>query len=153
MTRRRSRPEQMERWAADFDSWDVCDQACGNLFDRTPFAYAKAVEWSGRAGGVRQARRLRPDGPPGGARQERPRRAGSRPSCPLSSGRPPTSATSSRRRSTGRCARSASATAGSNELAIQTAREISKFDSTAARWVAADALRELTGEKVQQRFK
>jgi 3-methyladenine DNA glycosylase AlkD len=40
--------EQMERWAADFDSWDVCDQCCGNLFDRTPFAYQKAREWSGR---------------------------------------------------------------------------------------------------------
>ena len=39
---------QMERWAADFDSWDLCDQCCGNLFDRTPFAAAKAAEWSGR---------------------------------------------------------------------------------------------------------
>ncbi|HZD58584.1 MAG TPA: DNA alkylation repair protein, partial [Anaerolineales bacterium] len=37
---------QMDRWAADFDSWDVCDQCCGNLFDRTPFAYQKALEWS-----------------------------------------------------------------------------------------------------------
>ncbi len=40
--------EQMDRWVKDFDSWDVCDQVCGNLFDRTPFAYEKAVEWSGR---------------------------------------------------------------------------------------------------------
>lgn len=39
---------QMEQWVADFDSWDVCDQVCGNLFDRTPFAYQKAVEWSSR---------------------------------------------------------------------------------------------------------
>ena len=39
---------QMERWAADFDSWEVCDQACSNLFGRTPYAYAKALEWSGR---------------------------------------------------------------------------------------------------------
>lgn len=38
----------MERWAADFDSWDVCDQCCGNLFDRTPFAYQKAREWGSR---------------------------------------------------------------------------------------------------------
>lgn len=42
--------ELMERWAADFDSWDVCDQCCGNLFDRTPFAYQKAREWSEREG-------------------------------------------------------------------------------------------------------
>ena len=40
--------EQMERWAADFDSWDVCDQVCSNLFDKTRFAYEKAHEWSGR---------------------------------------------------------------------------------------------------------
>jgi 3-methyladenine DNA glycosylase AlkD len=39
---------QMETWAADFDSWDLVDGACGNLFDRTPFAHAKAVEWAGR---------------------------------------------------------------------------------------------------------
>ena len=39
---------QMESWAADFDSWEVCDQACGNLFAHTPFAYAKAMEWSAR---------------------------------------------------------------------------------------------------------
>lgn len=39
---------QMERWVADFDSWEVCDQVCSNLFGRTPHAYAKAIEWSGR---------------------------------------------------------------------------------------------------------
>lgn len=40
--------EQMERWVADFDSWDVCDQVCGNLFDRTILAYDKAMDWSHR---------------------------------------------------------------------------------------------------------
>jgi 3-methyladenine DNA glycosylase AlkD len=40
--------QQMEAWAADFDSWDVVDGVCGSLFDRTPFAYEKAAEWSGR---------------------------------------------------------------------------------------------------------
>ena len=39
---------QMDSWARDFDSWDVCDQVCGNLFDRTAHAVAKAVSWSGR---------------------------------------------------------------------------------------------------------
>lgn len=37
---------QMEKWVHDFDSWGVCDQVCGNLFDRTKFAYRKALEWS-----------------------------------------------------------------------------------------------------------
>jgi 3-methyladenine DNA glycosylase AlkD len=40
--------EQMERWAGGFDSWDLCDTVCGSLFDRTPFAHDKAVAWSGR---------------------------------------------------------------------------------------------------------
>jgi 3-methyladenine DNA glycosylase AlkD len=40
--------EQMERWVADFNSWDICDDCCSNLFDKTPFAYQKAVEWSRR---------------------------------------------------------------------------------------------------------
>lgn len=35
----------MDRWVNDFDSWDVCDQVCGNLFDKTPFAYQKAMQW------------------------------------------------------------------------------------------------------------
>jgi len=39
-------PEQMDNWAADFYSWDVCDQVCGNLFDRTPYAIEKALEYS-----------------------------------------------------------------------------------------------------------
>jgi len=39
---------QMEDWVKDFDSWDVCDQCCSNLFDRTLFAHKKAVEWSRR---------------------------------------------------------------------------------------------------------
>jgi 3-methyladenine DNA glycosylase AlkD len=38
---------QMNRWARDFDSWDVCDQACQNLFRYTPFAWTIAAEWAG----------------------------------------------------------------------------------------------------------
>lgn len=37
--------ELMEAWVNDFDTWDLCDQVCGNLFDKTPYAYQKATEW------------------------------------------------------------------------------------------------------------
>ena len=37
-------PQLMDAWVNDFDSWDVYDQVCGNLFDKTPYAYQKAVE-------------------------------------------------------------------------------------------------------------
>jgi 3-methyladenine DNA glycosylase AlkD len=37
---------QMNRWVRDLDSWDVCDQACQNLFRYTPRAFEKAAEWA-----------------------------------------------------------------------------------------------------------
>jgi len=41
-------PDLLDHWAADFDNWEVCDQCCMNLFERTPFAWNEAPEWSGR---------------------------------------------------------------------------------------------------------
>ena len=40
--------KQMDDWVKDFDSWDVCDQVCMNLFEKTPFAWSKIGEWSRR---------------------------------------------------------------------------------------------------------
>lgn len=34
--------KQMDDWAKDFDSWDVCDQVCMNLFDKTSLAFKKS---------------------------------------------------------------------------------------------------------------
>jgi 3-methyladenine DNA glycosylase AlkD len=39
---------QLDRWVADLGSWDLCDQFCQNLVRHTPFAWTKALEWSGR---------------------------------------------------------------------------------------------------------
>lgn len=41
-------PRQMDAWAADFDNWATVDGACSYLFCRTPHAYDKAAEWAGR---------------------------------------------------------------------------------------------------------
>jgi 3-methyladenine DNA glycosylase AlkD len=38
--------EQMDTWVKDFDSWDVCDQVCMNLFDKTEFVDKKIAAWS-----------------------------------------------------------------------------------------------------------
>jgi 3-methyladenine DNA glycosylase AlkD len=38
--------KQMDAWVSDFDSWDVCDQVCSSLFDKTPFAFDKAHAWA-----------------------------------------------------------------------------------------------------------
>ncbi len=40
--------QQMDDWVREFDSWDLCDQCCGNLFNKTAFGFSKAVEWSER---------------------------------------------------------------------------------------------------------
>jgi 3-methyladenine DNA glycosylase AlkD len=39
---------QMERWVRDFDNWDVCDGTCCHLFVFAAPAWAKAVQWSRR---------------------------------------------------------------------------------------------------------
>ncbi len=144
--------EQMERWVVDFDSWDVCDQVCSSLFDRSPFAYQKALEWSEReeefvkrAGFVLMAALSVHDKEAPDERFEQffpviVREA--------SDGRNYVKkAVNWALRQIGKRSRYL------NELAVQTARQVQQIDSPAARWIASDALRELTGEKVQKRLK
>ncbi len=40
--------QQMDKWVRDIDSWDIGDQTCMNLFEKTPFAWKKIMEWSQR---------------------------------------------------------------------------------------------------------
>jgi 3-methyladenine DNA glycosylase AlkD len=40
--------KQMEQWAKDFDSWGIVDTCCGYLFDKTDHAWEKAVTWATR---------------------------------------------------------------------------------------------------------
>jgi len=144
--------KQMERWVRDFDSWDVCDQVCSNLFDRTKFAHKKAMDWSKRgetfvkrAGFVLMAALAVHDKEAGDkeffkflpiikreAWDERNfvrkavnwalRQIGKR-NLPL------------------------------NQKAIKTAKEIQGIDSKTAKWIASDAIRELTSEAVRKRLR
>jgi 3-methyladenine DNA glycosylase AlkD len=38
----------MEEWVKGFNSWDVCDQVCHSLFEKTPLARKKIHDWSKR---------------------------------------------------------------------------------------------------------
>lgn len=38
--------KQMDKWTADFDSWDICDGVCMNLFCKTPFVDKKIYEYA-----------------------------------------------------------------------------------------------------------
>ncbi len=40
--------QQVECWASDFNSWDLVDQCCLNLFSKTKFAYSKCFDFSKR---------------------------------------------------------------------------------------------------------
>ncbi|MDO8740800.1 MAG: DNA alkylation repair protein [Candidatus Woesearchaeota archaeon] len=40
--------KQINKWVKNFDSWDICDQTCMNLFCKTRFAYKKVFEFSKR---------------------------------------------------------------------------------------------------------
>ncbi|MFC1928461.1 DNA alkylation repair protein [Chloroflexota bacterium] len=39
---------QMEDWVKGINSWDVCDQVCMNLFEKSPLVWKKIRDWSGR---------------------------------------------------------------------------------------------------------
>ena len=143
--------DQMERWVADFDSWDVCDGCCGDLFDKTEFAYRKAVEWAGRD-------------------EEFVKRAGLALMAWLAvhDKRAPDEAFAAflpvieRESADGRnfvkkavnwaLRQIGKRNASLNAMAVRTAQEIQSMGSKPGRWIASDALRELTSDKVRERL-
>ncbi len=144
-------PEQMEEWVSDFDSWDVCDQVCSNLFDKTSFAYRKASEWAGRedefvkrAGFVLMATLAVHDKAAGENEFEKFLSMIKR---EASDGRNfVKKAVNWALRQIGK------RNTYLNKLAVKTAVEIQKLHSRSARWIAADAIRELESEAVQRRL-
>ena len=144
--------EQMEAWACDFDSWDLCDGVCANLFDRTPLAWAKAREWAAReatftkrAGfALMAALAVHDKKAPDGAFLDL---------LPLIV----REATDERNfvkkavnwalRQIGKRDRALHA------AAIAAAGEIRALDAKAARWIASDALRELESQAVRARLR
>jgi 3-methyladenine DNA glycosylase AlkD len=144
--------EQMESWVDEFDSWDVCDQVCSSLFDRTPFAYEKAFEWSNReqefvvrAGFVLMAALAVHD-----KKASDETLAAFFPviiSKSIDERNFVKKAVNWALRNLGKRNRSL------NAKAIETANCIYQLDSRSARWIARDAIRELSSEKIQNRLK
>ncbi len=143
---------QMERWVKDFDSWDVCDQCCSNLFDKTTFAYRKAVEWSNReeefvkrAGFVLMA-----------ALAVHDKKAGDEnflAFLPVIKNEAHDDRNFVKKAMNWALRQIGKRNLALNNRAVETAREIQKKDSKSARWVASDAIRELTSQAVQKRLK
>lgn len=149
---RQMNDEIMEDRVRGFDNWAVCDAFCMNLFDRTDVAYSKAVEWSDRT-------------------EEFVKRAGFALMAALAVH--DKKAADSRfvellplivRESTDdrnmvkKAVNWALRQIGKRNLtlnasAVRTAEKIANIDSPSARWIASDAVRELTGEKVLRRLR
>lgn len=143
---------QMEKWVRDFDSWDVCDQVCGNLFDKTKFAYKKAFEWSKR-------------------KEEFVKRAGFVLMATLSVHDKNSKDKDfdkffpiikkhsiDERNFVKKAVNWALRQIGKrnlnlNKKAVKFAKEIQKNNHRTAKWIATDAIKELTSEKVQRKLR
>ncbi len=144
--------KQMEDWVKGFDSWDVCDQVCMNLFDKTPLAWKKVLDWSRR-------------------KEEFVKRAAfSLIACLAWHDKKAKDEdfikllpvikreTIDERNFVKKAVNWALRHIGKrnlnlNKFAIKAAKEIRQIDSKSARWIANDAVRELESEPVQRRLK
>jgi 3-methyladenine DNA glycosylase AlkD len=141
---------QLEHWVSDFDSWDVVDQI-SELISKTPFVIKKIHDWAGRD-------------------EEFVKRAAFSLIAELSAHDKKMAdnefepffeliknAADDERNYVKKAVNWALRNIGKrnkalNQRAIEVARVIKQMDSKAARWIAADVLRELTGEAVQKRL-
>jgi 3-methyladenine DNA glycosylase AlkD len=144
--------EQLEDWVQDFDSWDVCDQCCSNLFDKTEFAHEKAVEFSRRkeefvkrTGFVLMAALAVHDKK---ANDEKFMKF-----LPIIK-REATDERNFVKKAVNWALRQIGKRNQTlNKAAVKTAKEIMEIDSKSAKWIASDALRELTSHAVHKRLK
>lgn len=147
--------KQLEKWVSDFDSWDVCDQVCSNLFDQTPLAYKKAFEWSKRkekfvkrAGFVLMAALSVHDKDASDVKLAK--------FFPVIK-REATDERNFVKKAVNWALRQiGKRNKNLNRKSIKLAKEIQsanrRTDSKAAKWISSDALRELTDDKLQKRL-
>jgi len=143
---------QMEDWVKGINSWDVCDQVCMNLFEKSPLAWKKIIDWSSRE------------------EEFAKRTAFSLIAClawhdkkikdekfvelfPVI-----TRGATDERNFVKKAVNWALRNIGKrnqnlNKAVIGAAKEIQRLDSKAARWIASDTLRELESNAVQRRLK
>ena len=144
--------EQMERWVRNIDSWDICDQVCMNLFEKTPLAWKKILDWSERE-------------------EEFVKRAAFALAACLAwldktaedeafvkllpvVRRGATDDRNFVKKAVNWALRNiGKRNMNLNKAALETAREVFKMDSRSARWVASDAIRELESEAVKRRLR
>jgi 3-methyladenine DNA glycosylase AlkD len=144
--------KQMERWVRDFDSWDICDGTCCHLFVFAKPAWGKAVRWTDRkaefekrAGFALLAYLAYRDVMAADARFFRV--------LPILAREAWDDRNFVRKAVNWALRNIGKRNMKLNRAAIRTAEKIRKQDSRAARWIAADALRELRSGAVQKRLR
>jgi len=142
----------IDSWVKAFDSWDVCDQCCMNLFRYTRFAYGKATEWSAsdkeyvkRAGFVMMACLAVGDKNAGDEKFLQ--------FLPIIKRESVDSRNYVQKAVNWALRQIGKRNATLNREAIEAAEEIQKTSMRSAKWIASDALRELKSEAVQARLK
>jgi len=136
---------QANRWVRDFDSWDLCDQVCGEVFAYVPFALEKAQQWASqrsefvkRAGFVLIARMAV-------RRKDLPDKV-FLDFLPVIRREAADDRNFVRKAVNWALRQIGKRNQRLRRSAIAEAHAIAKIDSRAARWIAADALRELAGK-------
>jgi 3-methyladenine DNA glycosylase AlkD len=143
---------QMEAWVVGINSWDVCDQVCMNLFEKSPLVWKKIVDWSAREEEFvkRTAFALIACLAWHDKKAEDEKFIAVLPIIKAG-------ATDNRnyvKKAVNWALRNiGKRNTNLNRAALHAAREIGQMDSKAARWVAADAIRELESEAVQARLR
>lgn len=142
---------QMESWVKDFDNWAICDGTCGTLFCKTQFAYQKAFEWSEReeefikrAGLVLPAWLAVHDKKADDIKIAQ--------FLPILESKADDERNFIKKAVNWSLRQIGKRNLHLNNLAIETAEKIKAQGTKSARWIAADALRELTNEKVLERL-
>jgi 3-methyladenine DNA glycosylase AlkD len=142
---------QADRWARDLDSWDVCDQFCQNLLRYTPYAFRKAAQWSRRrAEFTRRAAFSLMAGLATAARSASDRDF--EPFFPLIAAGAADERNMVKKAVNWALRQIGKRSPALHARALETALEIQRKDSRAARWIAADALRELRSDAVVRRL-
>jgi len=143
--------EQMENWVNEFNYWEICDQCCMNLFEKTKFAYKKAVEWSSRekefikrAGFVLMARLAVSDKKADDKRFEK--------FFPVIKREATDDRNYVKKAVNWALRQIGKRSLNLNSKAINAAKEIQGMDSKSVKWIASDALRELTSDTVQKKL-
>jgi 3-methyladenine DNA glycosylase AlkD len=144
--------EQMENWVNEFDYWEICDQVCQNLFTYTKFAYQKAIEWSKRdeefvkrAGFALMAWLAFKDKE---AKDEQFEKF-----LPIIKREATDNRNFVKKAVNWALRQIGKRNLSLNKKAIKLARQIQKIDSKSAKWIAKDAIKELTSKAIQERLK